>query len=139
MITTCTTELSELCSRLEKKFQLHRYSRNGKVILQGDTYNITHGIDPDTRESACYHDNIVTAAFSEDNPTRYIVKGKYLSGQKIVLGETGLGRRILRKLEANMAELKLTDERINRSGLIADVMYLNTDEVFDLIKSFIFA
>ncbi len=139
MQQTCMTELSELCVRLEKDFDLSRHSGDGKIVLQGDTYNIINVIDPDKRERVCYHDKIVTVAFSDGNGVFYKVAGKYLSGQKIVLDETRLGRRILHKLNANMAEIPLSDEQKNTHKLVARVMYLNNDEVFDLIKSFIFA
>jgi len=139
MQQTCMTELSELCEKLAKDFDLPRHSENGKIVLQGDTYNITHGIYQDKQEKVCYHDNMVTVAFSEDNHVCYIVKGKYISGQKSVLWKTRLGRRISRELDVIEARHKFTDNQKNQITIKAEAMYLNEKEVYDLINSFIFA
>jgi len=139
MLQSCTTELAELCAKLEKEFNLHRDIADEKTVLQGDTFQISHGIEADGHERTIYKDKVVTASFSDSKDVYYSVKGKYLPGQKLILGKTLLGRRISEALSAIMTEHKFTEQKLNRSSLVGDIQYQSIDEVYEVIKSHIFA
>jgi hypothetical protein len=137
MLQSCTTELAELCAKLEKEFNLPTDIADEKTVLQGDTFRISQGIEADGHERITYKDKVVTASFSDSRNIYYNIKGKYLLGQKRVLNETRLGRRILNAL--SIVSMELSEEKVNRSNLVADVDYQNIDEVYDLIKIHILA
>lgn len=139
-LQTCTTELSELCEKLARKFSLARNPVNeesGETIFQGSTYNLTHQIDKDS-EKISYKDGISVFSADSDKSLVYKIKGRYLGGRAPLLRRTILGIMVVSRLE-DLADQKTTSKKeLKECGLVVKLKYPDTKQVYSLIKDHIF-
>lgn len=134
MLQTCTTELSELCEKLARKFSLPKVeSDGGEIVFQGSTYRITHDFNGVNGEEVMYRDSLGWfSAFSKNKNLVYNLKNKFLNGRAGTLRETVLGTMIVVNLDE--LETPLSKEQCE---LVVRLSYLSENQLYKLIESHI--
>lgn len=139
MLQTCTTELSELCERLSRELSIPRLEKDGKTILKGDNYSVSHKIESDKVERITYSDKAGWFSVSVNDLLVYDVKNRFLEGRLNTLGRTALGNIVAAYIEnlivtnnISKRELKLPNRE-----LVVKLKYSDLDSVYELLKSHI--
>lgn len=141
MLQSCATELSELCEKISRDFSLPASKKMDEVILAGTCFKITHNNPEDGIEKLAYADKIadITVYNGDKLSLQYVVKGRYLAGQKQILEQTAVGKQIIHKIDKNNSTYGWTQKQIEDSQLVAHIDSANSDEVYELIRAHILA
>ena len=140
-----TSELGQLAERIAKDYNLPKSTEKGVIVsrspvtvLHGTNFRLEHGINSDDQlERLGYSDKVAFFVVYSDLDLKYVVKGRYVNGQKQILTKTQLGQKILAQLENKIAQHDLAQGKISECQLVADESAENINAIYDLVKTHI--